>query len=79
MKKNGCHLWPNLDVASAKDWVMTHRWSNYTIYAPVRDGESRITSMSSHYVFPITEEMKASTASAQKDLFATMDLPSKTY
>jgi len=79
MRSNGSIAWPNSDVWSASDWVMTHRGSNYTIFVPVRDGEEAVTLKQSGYALNIIAEQLAFTASAQGDLFATIDSPSKTY
>ena len=79
MKKSICPPLPNSAVWSVNDWVMTHRGSNYTIFVPVRDGESPTTSTLFRCVFDITEETMESTASGQKDLFGITDLPSKIY
>ena len=78
MKKSICPQLPNSAVWSVKDWVMTHRGSNYTIFVPVRDGESPTTSTLYRCVFDTTEETMESTASGQKDLFDTTDLQNKT-
>ena len=70
---------PSSDVWCVKDWVMTHRGSNYTIYVPAKDGESPTTSTLSRCVFDITEETMEFTASEPKAFQSTTDLPSKTY
>lgn len=71
-------LWPHLDVRSADGWVILERQPKCTIYAPVRDGAEAHTLTPFPFAQSTIAASQASTDSAQKDLFGTMDSPNKT-
>ena len=79
MKKNTFPGWPNSAVWCASDWVMTEHRPKYTTFVPVRAGAAAATSTPSLFAQNTIEAKPESTASGQRDLFDTTDLPNKTY
>ena len=79
MKKSTLIAWPNSDVWCVEGWATKEPHAKSTIFVPVRDGAEAHTLKQSGYVLNTIAERLASTALAQRDLFATTDLPSKNY
>lgn len=79
MRKNGCQKLPTSAVWFVDAWVMTEHQPNYTIFVPDRDGVDQTISTLFQLALNTTEGKQEYMDSAQKDLFATTDLPNKTY
>ena len=79
MRSDGSIAWPNSIVWCVDAWVITERQQKFITFVPVKVGEDQATITQSRYVQNITAEQLAFRASAQGDLFATIDSPSKTY
>lgn len=79
MRKSTSIVWPNSDVWCVGGWATKEPRAKSITFVPVRDGAEARTLTQSGYVLNTIAEKQVSTDSAQRDLFATTDLPSKTY
>ena len=79
MIKNTLIVWPNSDVWCVGVWATKEPRAKSITFVPVRDGAEARTLTQSGYVLNTIAEKQVSTDSAQRDLFATTDLPSKIY
>jgi hypothetical protein len=79
MKNGICHLSQSSDVWCVNAWATKEPHAKSITFVPVRDGAEARTFMQSGYVLNTIAEQLASMGLAQKDLFATTDLPNKTY
>ena len=79
MRKSTSIAWPNSDVWCVDGWATKEPRAKSITFVPVRDGAEARTLTQSGYVLNTIAERLAFTASAQRDLFATTDLPNKTY
>lgn len=79
MRKITSTPWPNSDVWCVGGWATKEPRAKSITFVPVRDGAEAATFTQSGYVLNTIAEQLASTDLAQKDLFGTTDLPSKTY
>ena len=77
MRKSTSIAWPNSDVWCVGVWATKEPRAKSITFVPVRDGAEARTLTQLGYVLSTTEEKPVFTGLAQRDLFATTDLPNK--